>query len=332
MTELSSFIKSKFTYETPEISVLMFEDDTNSIKCYLGHFEYSVVLLSNNTSHERLQAAKNFLSNIHGSMAISSFSMTTPKFVVGELNLPTIELPVTEFSAYEFATFMYYKVQAILGNVVDVRNFKFVAQAPIEVSVELDIESLQHENPMIDEESWVMAMNGITEEDSDVDLSTLDVPNPWWRRPTGELRDFFNNIDELDEEQVNSLVAFNIDLGIDLDEVNSRYEQIEEDTSLAKRMLAEYKDTGEIPRELLEEFQELADNLGFDLNELLESISDGSMFGNYDDDDGSIRTHVISALNKNNPTNDVESSNGSHNDQDEPDDPDDPKGPTVVRL
>lgn len=318
-----SFIKSKFTYETPEISILMFEDDTQSIKCYLGHFVFSARLLSSNTSSEKLKAASNFLSNIHGSMAISSFSESTPKFVVGEINVPTIELPVTEFSAYEFATFMFYKTQAILGNSAIVTDFKFVTQAPIEVCVELDVDDLNEENPMIDEDSWLRAMNNIPEDEP---LEDLVVDKPWWKRPSGELRDFFNNIEELDEEQLNNLIAFNIDLGVDITEVNERSEKIEKDTSLAKRMLEKYKEEGEIPKEMLAEIQDLADSLGFDLNELLESISDGTMFGNYDDEEGSIRHRVLNTLK-------VGEQSDDDDDEDYHDDDEDPNhSPTIVRL
>ena len=323
----NSFIKSKFTYTTPEISILMYEDDSKSIKCYLGHFEFSVHLLASNTSSERLIAASNFLANIHGSMAISSFSEATPKFVIGEINLPTIEMPVVEFSAYEFATFMYYKIQTILGSTIEITNFKFITQSPIEVCVELDIDDLNQDNPMIDEESWIKAMNSV-QENEEMNPDDLIVPNPWWRRPTGELRDFFNNIDNLTEEEINNLIAFNIDLGVDLAEVNERYEKIENDTSLAKRILEEYKESGTIPPELLNEFQELADNLGFDLNELLDSISDGTMFGSYDDDEGSIREKVISTLTRND---DVDE-NSSDDSNEKSDDDSDDKGPTIVRL
>jgi len=265
------------------------------------------------------------LANIHGSMAISSFSESTPKFVVGEINIPTIELPVTEFSAYEFATFMFYKTQAILGKSVIITDFKFITQAPVEVCVDLDVDELNIENPMIDDDSWLRAMNNISEGEP---LENLVVDKPWWKRASGELRDFFNNIDELDEEQLNNLIAYNIDLGVDLEEVNARCEKIENDTSLAKRMLDEYKDKGEIPKEMLVEIQDLADSLGFDLNELLESIADGSMFSNFDDEDGSIRTQVLKTLRGDGYQDDEDP-----DDEDDPDDGDEPKGtPTIVRL
>jgi len=327
-----SNIKAVFSYKTDPSVILMFEDDTLSIKSYVGSFEFKVKMIHGVTSAEKIKAAKNFLSNINGSLAISSFSQSTPKFVTGEINLPTIEIPVPEFTAYEFATFMYYKTQAILGSTMDVVEFRYNTTVPIEVEVDLDVDSLKVENPLIDEEAW---MDGIREMLDSAGDSAEDivVENPWWKRPTGELRDFFNNLDDLTDEELGNLVAYNIDLGVDMDAINEKTENLERDVSLARRILDDYNETGEIPRELLEEIQELAESLGFDLQEAIESISDGTMFGDYDDNEGTIRNSIMSTLEKtyNSKSDTKESQETNSNDSDDDDEPP-KKGPTIVKL
>lgn len=323
-----TIIKSTFNYKTDPIAILMFEDDVLGIKTYVGHFEFGLKMLYGITSSEKIKAASNFLSNIHGSLALSSFSQSTSKFVTGEINLPTIEMPVTHFTAYEFAVFMFYKVQAILGDSMELTSFKFISQVPMDVQVDLDLKSINEENPLVDEESWVGAINEMLgqalEEGEEIVMT-----NPWWKRPTGELRDFFNNIDDLTEEELGQLVAYNIDLGVDMDAINKQTETLEEDISLAQKILEEYKESGEIPRELLEEIQALADSLGFDLQEALESISDGSMFGDYDDTEGTIRNSIMDRMKKVKgiETEEPESSNNSGDDEEPP-----KSGPTIVRL
>jgi len=323
-----TIIKSTFNYKTDPIAILMFEDDVLGIKTYVGHFEFGLKMLYGITSSEKIKAASNFLSNIHGSLALSSFSQSTSKFVTGDINLPTIEMPVTHFTAYEFAVFMFYKVQAILGDSMELTSFKFVSQVPMDVQVDLDLKSLNEENPLVDEESWVGAINEMLgqalEEGEEIVMT-----NPWWKRPTGELRDFFNNIDDLTEEELGQLVAYNIDLGVDMEAINKQTETLEEDISLAQKILEEYKESGEIPRELLEEIQALADSLGFDLQEALESISDGSMFGDYDDTEGTIRNSIMDRMKKVKGigTEEPESSDDSDDDEEPP-----KSGPTIVRL
>ena len=324
-----SIIKSAFTYKTDPISILMFEDDILGIKTYVGHFEFGLKMLYGITSSEKIKAATNFLSNIHGAMAISSFSQSTSKFVTGEINLPTMEMPVTHFTAYEFAVFMYYKVQAILGESMELTSFRFVSQVPIDVVVELDINDLNEENPLVDEEAWVSAINQMLGEALD-DEDEVTFTNPWWKRPTGELRDFFNNIDELSEEELGQLIAYNIDLGVDMEEINKQTAVLSEDISLANKILDEYKESGEIPKELLEEIQALADSLGFDLQEALESISDGTMFGDYDDPEGTIRNSIMERMKS---VKGIEDEGVENSEQDEDDDDEPPQaGPTIVRL
>jgi hypothetical protein len=329
-----TIIKSTFKYKTDPISILMFEDDVLGIKTYVGHFEFGLKMLYGISSSDKIKAATNFLSNIHGSLAISSFSQSTSKFVTGEINLPTIEMPVTHFTAYEFSVFMFYKVQAILGESIELTSFKFVSQVPMDVEVELDINSLNKENPLVDEESWTSAINEVLGQDLD-EGEEIVMANPWWKRPTGELRDFFNNIDDLTEDELSRLVAYNIDLGVDMEEINKQAEILEEDISLANKILTEYKESGEIPRELLEEIQELADSLGFDLQEALESISDGSMFGDYDDSEGTIRNTIMDRMKKVKGIDVSDDSSGDDpSDKSEDDGDDEPpkSGPTIVRL
>lgn len=323
-------IKANFTYTTAPISIMVYKDDSRSVVSYITSFEYTIKMNTSHTIYDRLSAVSNFFTNLHGSMAISSYSEFTPMLVTGQLNIPTIEMPIPSFHAYELSAILFYKVSALLGETADIISFKAHTETPMKSTTELNIKELLVENPMIDEDSWVRAMNQIAE-DEKFDPEELEFSKPWWRRPTGELRDFFNHIDYEDETQISNLMAFNIDLGIDMESIITSTVLVDEDIKLAKTILEEYDQCGGIPDNVLREFKDLANEIGFELDDFLASISNGAMFKDYDED-GTIRNIVIETLSSRTETKAKDRKGKASNKKSKNNDGNKPKPTTIVKL
>lgn len=313
-------LQSTFEHRSPLVALSMFEDANKTIKTVVGRFSHKIRILDPNSYYDRSTAANNFLSNVHGSLAISSFSSATPQFVTGQMNLPSMEIPAFDFSYYELAVFVYFKIKTIYGHTAEVSEFRFHVDVPYEVSIDLDTESLDTENPYIDEVTWVAAMNQLDEPENatEEEVAKCEETRPWWRRPTGEMRDFFNYVDMTDPEHMDNLIAYSIDLGIDLQNSIEQEEKRKRDMEVAKTIAEDYRKGAELPDEVLKEISGLVETLGLDINEVLDSITDGTLFEEADTEESEFVERMIEIY---------EGRNGNPDDGD-----DDNQGPTVVSL
>lgn len=317
-------LQSTFEHKSPLVAISMFDDSNKTIKTVVGRFSHKIKILDPSAYYDRSTAANNFLSNVHGSLAMSSFSSTTPMFVTGQMNIPSMEIPAFEFSYYELAVFIYYKIKTLYGSTAEVSEFRFHVDVPYEVTIDLDTQSLDEENPYINELTWVAAMNQLEEPEnaSEEDVAECEETRPWWRRPTGEMRDFFNYVDMNDPEHMDNLIAYSIDLGIDLQECIELEEKRKHDIEVAKTIANDYRNGAELPDEVLKEISGLVETLGLDINDVLDSITDGSLFEEADTEEVEFVERMIGIY---------EGRNGSTGNEDDQDDSND-QGPTVVSL
>ena len=322
MSSEKKMFAATFEHKSPMLSLSTLDDSTSTIKTVVGHITHKINMKSHTPeAKDRSFAVSNFLSNIHGTLALSSFSPQTPVFVTGKLKVATMELPMFEFSHYEIATFLYYKVKSLYADTAEILEFRFHLADPYDVTIDLDVNYLNNENPFVNEVSWVAAMNQIENPSSatEDDIKDCAITQPWWRRQNGELRDFFNYVDLNDTEQLNNLMAYNIDLGIDMDELVEREERVKNDLEVAKQIADDYLNGVELPDGVIKEFKNLVQMLGVDIDDVLSSITDGSLIHEVRDEEAEVIQRMVDEY-------------IDPDTQNTPDVDNDHEGPTIVTL
>lgn len=190
----------EFKYDTGSMSLLFFIDELNSFKNLIGRFEVTMEILDSKRFAICSTRMLNFIRNLHGTLFISTMSPKTPNFVDGTFELLNIEIPTEMIDSYFVSAILYYKCNAILNGAGRIKSFSFVQEKPIEVSINLDLEELDRDNPFVDEDIWVEDLNVISDEDGEEhtleDSDPEYISKPWWRRNDGEVRDFFTGISE----------------------------------------------------------------------------------------------------------------------------------------
>ncbi|ASV44305.1 hypothetical protein PBI_SCTP2_290 [Salicola phage SCTP-2] len=140
-----------------------------------------------------------FLNNLNGSFFIPTQCDRNIHFFNGSLNCPSVEMPVVhdeEFGLNEIMTILFYKMESIMNGTCEIEELIFRQLRPKEIELVPDVHTIREYNPLIEESVWVKDINTVndpeTGEVSELDSSDESYEDsPWWRRPNGEVRDFF---------------------------------------------------------------------------------------------------------------------------------------------